>query len=86
MFMIEISGGDFPCWRSLFPKIRILNYSSNGCVVQEPLQYMRVRRPNHSATTLQFERAMSLRNGSLLPTTQCACVDFATQRNQKYNK
>jgi hypothetical protein len=31
-----------------------------------------------------FERAMSLRNGSHLPTTQCACadfVDFATQRN-----
>jgi hypothetical protein len=31
-----------------------------------------------------FERVMSLRNGSLLPTTQCACadfVDFATQRN-----
>jgi hypothetical protein len=24
---------------------------------------------------------MSLRNGSHLPTTQCACVDFATQRN-----
>jgi hypothetical protein len=31
-----------------------------------------------------FERAMSLRNGSHLPTTQCAWadfVDFATQRN-----
>jgi hypothetical protein len=31
-----------------------------------------------------FERAMSLRNGSHLPTTQCACadfVDFAMQRN-----
>jgi hypothetical protein len=28
-----------------------------------------------------FERAMSLRNGSRLPTTQCACVDFAMQRN-----
>jgi hypothetical protein len=31
-----------------------------------------------------FERVMSLRNGSHLPTTQCACVefeDFAKQRN-----
>jgi hypothetical protein len=28
-----------------------------------------------------FERAMLLRNGSHLPTTQCACVDFAMQRN-----
>jgi hypothetical protein len=31
-----------------------------------------------------FERAMSLRNGPYLPTTQCACadfVDFAMQHN-----
>jgi hypothetical protein len=28
-----------------------------------------------------FERVMSLRNGSHLPTTQCACADFAKQRN-----
>jgi hypothetical protein len=28
-----------------------------------------------------FERAMALRNSSHLPTTQCTCVDFATQRN-----
>jgi hypothetical protein len=31
-----------------------------------------------------FEKAMSLRNGSHLPTTQCACADFgdfAKQRN-----
>jgi hypothetical protein len=35
-------------------------------------------------SSLHFERALSLRNGSHFPTTQCARADFedfATQRN-----